>query len=374
MKTILVVDDEASVRQTIRSFLLKEGYDVVVASDGIEGLRAILGQAPDLVISDFDMPRMNGLELLRQIRSDPGIAMTPFILVTRVQEPGLIQDSLARGADNYLPKPFECEALRHVVQATLERAMTMQVAVEVRLDQLRRRLLGVLSHEFLTPLNGIIGVAELMKDAELTRSEINVYSDILQDSGRRLHRLCENFLLCAQLEMAALDPSQPRIRSSRTSHGDSPVLQRSLATLARQSKRSPDFRLELRAVEMRISEEYLCKLLFELTDNAFKFSKPGVPVSVSCSLVGNMAEWTVEDAGVGLSADQACNLGLFRQAARDTQEQQGVGLGIAIVRNLLALHGGTLAFRPREGGGTVATLLLPLARETQPLASIPTKP
>jgi len=362
MKRILVVDDEPCVRETIRSFLSREGYEVVMANDGIEGLRAILIQSPDLVISDFDMPRMNGLELLRQIRSDPSIAMTPFILVTRVQEAGLIQDSLARGADHYLPKPFECETLRYAVNSTLERAMTLQLAVEVRLDQLRKRLLGVLSHEFLTPLNGIIGVAELMKDAELSREEINVYSDILQDSGRRLHRLCENFLLCAQLEMAALDPAQPRIRSARTSQGDSALLQRSLAMLARQAKRSADLKLELRAVEMRISEEYLCKLMFELTDNAFKFSKAGSPITVRCILREEMAEWTVEDRGVGLSAEQAAHLGLFRQPARETQEQQGVGLGVAIVRNLLALHGGSLSFRPRDGGGTVAMVLLPLTR------------
>jgi DNA-binding response OmpR family regulator/cellulose synthase/poly-beta-1,6-N-acetylglucosamine synthase-like glycosyltransferase len=119
--SLLVVDDEAQIRALLVIVLRRAGYDVTTAENALEALTRVDETHPDLVITDVSMPGMDGLELLRRMRSAPGTAGIPVLLLTGRGAPQDVLEGLRAGADDYLTKPFRVPELLARVQARLER-------------------------------------------------------------------------------------------------------------------------------------------------------------------------------------------------------------------------------------------------------------
>lgn len=115
---IIVIDDDQKITSMIRRGLTFEGYDVIVANDGREGLMKIIDQSPDLVILDVMMPGIDGLEVCRRLRKDGNI---PILMVTGRDSVADRVEGLETGADDYLVKPFAFEELVARVKALLRR-------------------------------------------------------------------------------------------------------------------------------------------------------------------------------------------------------------------------------------------------------------
>lgn len=105
-KTILVVDDSASLRQVVRIALRGEGYDVIEASDGQEALGHLNGQKLHLVISDINMPRMDGISFVKAAKQLPAYKFTPIIMLTTESSDNKKADGKAAGAKAWVTKPF----------------------------------------------------------------------------------------------------------------------------------------------------------------------------------------------------------------------------------------------------------------------------
>jgi two-component system OmpR family response regulator len=141
--TILIVDDEREIRELLRYNLEKQGYRVLLAKDGEEGLERIFATHPDLVLLDLLLPGLNGLEVLREVRSEPSTRDTPVLLLTAR---GAEMDKLLgfeRGADDYITKPFSPREVLARVDAVLRRARPEKdqaalAAGPLTLDQGRR--------------------------------------------------------------------------------------------------------------------------------------------------------------------------------------------------------------------------------------------
>ena len=119
---ILVVDDDTNICELLRLYLTKEGYQVTVANDGEEGLEKFNQVKPDMVLLDVMMPRMDGLEVCRRIRSlQGGAAQVPVLMLTAKGDPMDRIIGLELGADDYLPKPFEPRELLARIRAILRR-------------------------------------------------------------------------------------------------------------------------------------------------------------------------------------------------------------------------------------------------------------
>lgn len=121
---ILFVDDEGQIRKLVQTFLERRGYRVTIATDGYEALLAIKREAPDLVITDVNMPNMNGLELCRRLRSEHRTARVPIIMLSARKQADDVLTGYAQGADEYVPKPVEMALLAAKVEVLLRRAAT----------------------------------------------------------------------------------------------------------------------------------------------------------------------------------------------------------------------------------------------------------
>jgi two-component system chemotaxis response regulator CheY len=121
MKQILTVDDSSSVRQMIRLTLTGAGYGVHEAGDGAEGLAKARAGAMDLIVTDLNMPVMNGLGLIRELRKLPAYCGVPVVFLTTESDAELKQQARAAGATGWITKPFQQEQLLSIVKKVLGR-------------------------------------------------------------------------------------------------------------------------------------------------------------------------------------------------------------------------------------------------------------
>ncbi|HEY0650518.1 response regulator [Phenylobacterium sp.] len=116
--TCLIVDDQQTMRSLVRTGLQQLGFRTIYeAPDGEEGLRQMLSRPIHLVISDYNMPKLDGLGLLRAIRSHPPIQKTAFIMLTGRADKELVQRAVQFGVNNYLVKPFTVGTLKEKIEA-----------------------------------------------------------------------------------------------------------------------------------------------------------------------------------------------------------------------------------------------------------------
>jgi two-component system chemotaxis response regulator CheY len=119
MKTIMTVDDSATVRQMTGLVLRGAGYEVIEAVDAIDALSKLNGQKLHLVLTDINMPKMDGLELTRQLRAKPEYKFVPIVLLTTESQPEKKQEGKAAGATAWIVKPFQPDQLLAVVKKVI---------------------------------------------------------------------------------------------------------------------------------------------------------------------------------------------------------------------------------------------------------------
>ena len=190
MPMIVVIDDDAGTRLLVSQVLKKEGYQVVVAEDGVKGLALVLEHKPDLVVSDVQMPLMDGFEVLDQVRGNPSLAATSVILLTSLKDRSYMRLGMTTGADDYLTKPFAPQELREAVSAQLhkrERAEAMRTqgldkAVQVALDEQRHKIGALYESRMVKALSAQWPDSSTAPEGEKFASATVLYAD-MRDYG-----------------------------------------------------------------------------------------------------------------------------------------------------------------------------------------------
>ncbi len=118
-KTILTVDDSASIRQMVKFTLVKEGYDVIEACDGKDALSKLQSGAANMVVTDLNMPNMDGITLIKELRAKPQYKFVPIIMLTTESQDSKKAEGKAAGATGWIVKPFKPEQLVTVVKKVL---------------------------------------------------------------------------------------------------------------------------------------------------------------------------------------------------------------------------------------------------------------
>jgi len=135
MALILIAEDDPGTRKLLSVVLERSGHDVLQADNGLQAWEALRTYRPDVVVSDINMPRMNGMELLERVRSHPELATTPMILLTSLQERRDVRLGMSTGADDYIGKPFAADELLAAVSAQLNRNATRAALLDIQLRE-----------------------------------------------------------------------------------------------------------------------------------------------------------------------------------------------------------------------------------------------
>jgi len=357
---VLVIEDDTNWRTWVESHMEAAGHIVEVAKDGEAGLALALRFRPELILCDVEMPGLDGFGVLRAVRQRPALAGTPFVFLTSRQARADQRQGMTLGADDYLTKPFSREELLAAVGGVLAKRAPLEERLQRYTEEYRRELTAPWAHELLTPLNGILGIASLLEadPAAVSQDELRELARSIHESARRQQLLARKLVHYFQLErLRECGWSDPSAAVEAASGIEDEVL-----GIAERTGRGADLRLQCARAAVRISPQWLRTGVGELAENAFKFSAKGTPVTVRALVDEGLYRIEVIDHGPGMAAVERASIAPFRQFGRERQEQQGLGLGLAIVRNVARLHGGSLGLQAVENGtGLHALLELPLA-------------
>ncbi len=368
-RRILVIDDEELIRRLIVEIIELEGFEAISAEHGLQGVEFAKTYHPDLIICDVTMPYLDGLGTLAALRKDPQTASIPFIFLTAKIDHSDIRQGMNLGADDYLPKPVGRDELVTAIRAQFQKHSWMREQYEKKMEELRRNISSSLPHELRTPLNGILGMSELLLDVydTFSREEILEMVRDIHTSARRLHRLVENFWVYAKLETLCTDPGHLElIRKQAQTYSAKAIIEKVAVTKARDFSRIPDLHLTVADEVIRISDSHLAKVVEELLENAFKYSIPGTPVIVTGTASPETYLLRVTEQGRGMTANQIADIGAYMQFERTIYEQQGAGLGLAIVQRIVELNEGRLHIESVPDQQTTVEVEIPKLQLTFP--------
>jgi signal transduction histidine kinase len=388
-RTILVVDDDPDDREVIRRRLRhpQRTYAILEAATGAEGLELIRSAAPDCILLDYYLPDMDGIRFLEVLRHGVGGGTgIPVAMLSGQESDDIAAAALRSGAQDYLVKealtgPALMRAIENAIQKfTIQRELEeSRLAVELRnrklevlraqlqekLDELaeatrtRDQFMAVMSHEMRTPLNAIIGYADLLDmelDGPLTPGQ-RAQVGRIQVGSRHLLDLINDVLDLARAEAAKLDLDLRPVDLGA-------VLEEVAGLLERQAEEK-GIRLVVDAFAhplppVHADLQRLRQILTNLIGNAIKFTEEG-SVRVHCEIGPDGGIRTqVVDTGIGIDPEVLpLVFSEFYQARGElTREKGGTGLGLAISLRLAHLMGGDIVARSTPGEGSTFTLIL----------------
>ena len=372
ISSILVVDDEPNNFDVIEALLSEYDYELHYAANGKSAIASLTAFQPDLILLDVMMPEMDGIEVCKWIKASELWQTVPIIMVTALSSKTDMANCLNAGADDFISKPINSIELRARVHSMLRikqqydniktlshiQANTINI-LESTLNELRGTLASRMSHELNTPLNGIIGtIAMLKEDIEsMDIAEIHEMLGWADESARRLESLTKKFLIYLELEVSPSRQESFKVAHTKFSRD---MIESSLKSYVKDLKRSDDLQFDLKEAEIALSDRYLLTILHELVDNAVKFSTAGKMIKISSQVAENMFNLSVKDLGRGMTNEQINRIDAFVQFERKNYEQQGIGLGLRVVKKIVELAGGNFSITSIYQQETTVYISLPL--------------
>lgn len=357
---ILVIDDEESYRQVITITLQMIGYEIIEATNGLDGLAAAKMHHPDMILCDINMPKMDGIELLNTLKNEQEFAGIPFVFLTGNAGPGDMRKGMQLGADDYLTKPFTAEELINAIEVRLAKKKTIQKYFESQFDDIKSNITLALPHEFRTPLNGILGFSQILIDEDhISEEEVKQIGRMINRSGKRLHHLLENMVLFGQLQLWLHDENKTAElrRDQAIKIGD--IITSMAEHEMKKHDRPGAIHISVAETSVQISGHFLKKILEEILDNSLKFSSAASVITISCERKDQEVCLVIHDSGRGMSDEQLHKISGFQQFERGYYEQQGAGLGLAVTKLLIDIHGGDLTIESEKNKGTTVCITLP---------------
>ena len=357
MKKILVIEDDPTLRMEITAILTLEGFEVMEADNGLLGLKLAISVLPDMILCDIMMPEMDGMEVLKELRINESTRLIPFVFLTALAERSSLRLGMETGADDYISKPFTRDELLHAIEAHLGKAFAITKKHDTEMRSLREMIISKIPHEMYTPLHGILGFSEVLREdaMNIKPEEIKKISEYITISADRLLNLVNryNYFIYLFANNSARERVEYKAGASKQ------MLTEILKSAACEYKRQDDLNFSLCEGYINIPETELETMIRELIDNAFKFSAEGSKIQMKS--LCNKENYTIiiEDQGRGISIENIKKIGAFQQFDRNIYEQQGSGLGLAMAKLIVDLNGGKFIIKSELGTGTTITVRLP---------------
>ncbi len=373
--SILMVDDNPIDRETYRNFLAQDrvtDYEIVEVDSGEEALQVFDERSFDCVILDYNLPDLDGLEVLGQLVRDPLHARLPVVMLTGVGNEAIAVETMKRGCQDYVPKGDVTAA--SLVQAVHNAVEKVRLRRELErnqaaLDQSRQeqlalkdRFLSHVSHELRTPLAAIDQFIALVLDgiAGEIPAEAHEYLGLAAHNVRQLAQMISDLMDAVRGQSDKLRVELRRI---------------SLADVVGRVVASFESRAEAQGVSLRaeIDPELPAvladgtrveQIVKNLLDNAIKFTPEGGCVEVSACRdpdEPDLARVCVADSGCGMSQQDVDRVfdRHYQAGGGQVSSRTGLGLGLAIARDLVCRHGGRIWAESRPGAGSCFRFTLP---------------
>lgn len=398
---ILVAEDSPVQAKRLQFFFEKHSINSIFCKNGAEALDQALQEKPVLIISDIMMPVMNGYEFCLKIKEVKDLEEVPVILLTSLNNPLDIIKGLQAGADNFITKPYDEEYLLTRIRYLLaNRYIRSQGAPDTGIDIMfqgerfhinssKKQILDLLlsvyeaamnrntqlifaqqqlqklnndlqsanhelesfahtvSHDLKSPLNSVLGFAELIKDEyqNVIGSEGNKYIDWIINSGKGMSELIEQLLEFSRSKKVDISPENVNISE----------LAAKIAENLQEASYTVNYDIRIQEGMTANADPGLMKIVLQnLLSNAMKYSsKTESPeIVVAQGHENGKNYFYVQDNGVGFDMTKACNLLKPFTRLHPGKDYSGSGVGLSTVNRIIERHGGTVWFESEPGQGS----------------------
>lgn len=383
---ILVVDDNIDLCYYMTE-VLSANYVVAIAHNGEEGLAKAKALRPNLIISDIQMPKMDGNELCSRVKSDESLNDTPVLLLTAHSTNETTVEGFERGADDYMSKPFNArelsarcknlielysqrralrdmnDKLGEMVQEQLDVILEERDAYEKSLlaakdraeasERIKSTILDNISHEFRTPITVILGNLEIVAE-EAPASMRPFIADIKLNSSRLLRTL-DALLRFSEIQSRPLEVAVHKFDVRPTVV----VLSERHKAQAHAKGLSFEVKVPEEPLEIESDSEALTYALDQIVDNAVKFTRDG-EIEITVRQQNDTTVVEVCDTGIGINEDFIPQLfnAFSQESSGTTRNYEGTGLGLALAKRLLDQIDGEIEVDSRAGKGTTFRVFL----------------
>jgi signal transduction histidine kinase len=359
---VLIVDDEAGMRSgsersfegftvPLADFADQVNFTVASAGTGLDALRLIADDRPDIILLDYKLPDITGLEVFEKIEN--GAKDMAVIMITAFASLEVAVSATKSGAFDFLAKPFTPEELRSAVQKAVRHIYLQRKArkLEEEKNHVRFQFISVLAHELKSPLAAIEGYLRIMEE-RLKGGELKDYAGMVDRSLVRIggmHKLVTDLLDLTGLE------------SGRKKRELAPIDLVKAATAAAESvsarAKSAGVAMELRLPDKLVfsADPGEMDMIFSnLLTNAVKYNRRGGKVTLRLSAAEGWVNIECSDTGIGMTEAEVSRL--FREFTRIKNEHTknigGSGLGLSILDRVVRLYSGDISVDSRYGEGS----------------------
>ena len=397
---ILIVDDLCDNIDILRRQLMRHEFNIDYVRTGDAALKYISQKCPDLLLLDWMMPGMSGLEVLQQIRANYSSSHLPVIMVTAISEVDCVVKAFEAGANDYVIKPFEASVVLARVKSQIERLQAIRTLEDFMMNsnqvmslgsenafgqaaivrdaiaarksaeaslrdalekaeaasRAKKAFLGNMSHELRTPLNAIIGFSTVLYD-EVNEEQKSLITHI-NKSGEYLLSI-----LNALIRMSELEENHPALQ--RVPVHAVELVRDAIDILhyaVKDNQIDIIFSPSNEDMELFADAIALKQALINIISNAIKFSPHGGSVNIEIEQLSvDRLAFIITDCGIGISDEQLKRMGEpFERGDFDYEGcYDGIGLGLAIARRLVEAHGGQILFENQEPKGAKVTVIMP---------------
>ena len=356
--SVLIVDDDKMDIMAM-THILSPDYTVYALKEGSGAVEKAEDIAPDVILLDIVMPEMDGFEVIAALKKSVRARSIPVIFITGHEEPDYEERGLRLGAVDYIIKPFKSDIVKLRIQNQIKIISQMDLIIEKELAEKSNRaqfeFLARMSHEMLTPMNAIMGMTQIAKrSGELC--EISECLDEIDSSSCHLKTLIHNLL-----EISGGKDKKPELSNAPFSF--SAVFRKLLSAVIQDIEtKSQKFTYELDPmIPMLIigDKVRLSQVISNLLSNAVKFTQANGGIHFSARVVeesGKVIMLLIEvtDDGIGISEEKQQEMfNVFAQVdSSTTARQEGVGLGLAVSKQIIELMGGRIWVESEPGKGS----------------------
>ena len=355
MEKILVIEDNDLLREDVCEILELEGYEVFWAENGQVGVEKIMELTPDLIISDINMPVMNGIEVLKHIKANKRVSTTPFIFLTALTTMEELRLGMDLGADDYLTKPFDLNQLLMTVRTRLNKKNEIVAKEEKKYDQLKNSVGLPITSVIDDPLRNIERLAELITGqlGELSDKDIGEITRLIANDASKLRKEVNKVLYFYRIEALKNNSESLAELSEQITNNVKDIISVEALNEVEKSGRKNDLTLHIEDADLQIPQEFLEHIFKELLSNACQFSTKGSGIKVTGRKLEKGYKFTIQDNGIGFNQEKGLDdIGPFTRLSQQQGKSDGLGLGLYNAKTLVELFGGQIELDSEPGYGT----------------------